>query len=51
MTFGENKNAKNQKADFSLVLRGYVRTWEKAVHEQFEETGLYEWAIEGARAS
>ncbi len=51
VTFGENKNAKNQKADFSLVLRGYVRTWEKAVHEQFEEAGLYDWAIEGARAS
>lgn len=49
--FGQNKNAKNQKADYSLVLRGYVRTWEKAIHEQYDETGLMEWATEGAQAS
>lgn len=51
VTFGENKNAKNQKADYSLVLRGYVRTWEKAVHEQYDEEGLMEWAVDGAQAS
>lgn len=51
VSFGQNKNAKNQKSDYSLVLRGYVRTWEKAVHEQYEEEGLMDWAVEGAQAS
>ena len=51
VTFGQNKSAKNQKADYSLVLRGYVRTWEKAVHEQFDDAGLMEWATEGSQAS
>lgn len=51
VTFGQNKTAKNAKADYSLVLRGYVRTWEKAIHEQFDEAGLMEWATEGAQSS
>jgi hypothetical protein len=51
VTFGENKSERNQKADYSLVLRGYVRTWEKAVHEQYDDEGLLEWAIHGAQAS
>jgi hypothetical protein len=44
MAFGKNKNAKNQNADYSLVLRGYVRTWQKQVNEQFDKAGLAEWA-------
>jgi hypothetical protein len=51
VTFGQNKNSKNQKADYSLVLRGYVRTWEKAVHEQYDAAGLMDWATDGANAS
>lgn len=50
-TFGKNKNAKNQNADYSLVLRGYVRTWQNSVNSQFEDVGLLEWATEGASAS
>jgi hypothetical protein len=33
------------------VLRGYVRTWEKNVHEQYDDAGLMEWATDGAQAS
>jgi hypothetical protein len=51
VTFGQNKTAKNAKADYSLVLRGYVRTWEKAIHEQYDDAGLMEWATEGAQSS
>lgn len=51
VSFAQNKNDKNQKADYSLVLRGYVRTWEKAIHEQFDNAGLMDWATEGAQAS
>jgi hypothetical protein len=50
-TFSKNKNAKNQKAEYSLVLRGYVRTWQKNVNNQFDDAGLIEWATEGASAS
>lgn len=50
MSFGQNKNAKNQNADYSLVLRGYVRTWEKAVHKQYDDEGLMEWVLHGAQA-
>jgi hypothetical protein len=50
-TFGKNKTAKNQNAEYSLVLRGYVRTWQKIVEGQFEDVGLLEWATEGASAS
>ncbi|HMN51701.1 MAG: hypothetical protein KF794_13875 [Xanthobacteraceae bacterium] len=49
--FGKNKNAKNQNADYSLVLRGYTRTWQKNVNEQYDDAGLLEWATEGAQAS
>ena len=31
-----------------LEERGYVRTWEKAVHEQYDGEGLMEWATDGA---
>lgn len=50
VTFGQNKTAKNTKADYSLTLRGYVRTWEKAIHGQFDEAGLLDWATDGANA-
>jgi hypothetical protein len=46
-TFGRNKNAKNQNADYSLVLRGYVRTWQKSVNSQYEDASLLEWATDG----
>ncbi len=51
LAFGQNKNGKNQRADYSLVLRGYVRTWEKAIHGQFDDASLMEWATDGAQAS
>lgn len=50
-TFGKNKNAKNQNADYSLVLRGYVRTWQKSVSGQYDDVGLLEWATDGAASS
>lgn len=50
-TFGRNKNAKNQNADYSLVLRGYVRTWQKSVNDQYDQAGLLEWATDGTPIS
>lgn len=46
-TFGRNKDRKNHNADYSLVLRGYVRTWQKNVNDQYERAGLLDWATDG----
>ncbi len=39
-TFIKNKNAQGHNANYSLVLRGYVRTWQKQVFDEFERVGL-----------
>ena len=39
-TFIQNKNAQGHNANYSLVLRGYVKTWLKHVFDEYERVGL-----------
>ncbi len=39
-TFSKNRNAQGHIANNSLVLRGYVKTWLKSVHEEYDRIGL-----------
>ena len=39
-TFIKNKNAQGHNANYSLVLRGYVKTWLKHVFDEYERVGL-----------
>jgi hypothetical protein len=45
--FIRNKNAQGQNADYSLVLRGYVRTWLGRVSDEYERIGLLEQLLNG----
>jgi hypothetical protein len=40
--FISNKNGRGHSADYSLVLRGYVRTWLGRVNDEYERIGLME---------
>jgi hypothetical protein len=46
-TFIRNKNAQGQNANFSLVLRGYVRTWLGRVFDEYDRIGLVEHLVNG----
>jgi hypothetical protein len=48
-TFLRNKNAQGQNANYSLVLRGYVRTWLNRVFDEYENIGLVEQLVHGPR--
>lgn len=39
-TFSKNRNAQGHIANNSLVLRGYVKTWLKQVHEEYDRIAL-----------
>jgi hypothetical protein len=39
-TFSKNRTAQGHIANNSLVLRGYVKTWLKQVHEEYDRIGL-----------
>jgi hypothetical protein len=39
-TFVANKNAQGQNASYSLVLRGYVRTWLGQIGEEYDRIRL-----------
>ncbi len=39
-TFIANKDAEGQPGDYSLVLRGYVRTWVNQISAEYERVGL-----------
>jgi hypothetical protein len=41
-TFVHNKNGRGHSADYSLVLRGYVRTWFNRVAAEYDRIGLME---------
>ena len=40
MSFVANKNAHNETANYSFVLRGYVRHWLGQVWGEYEEVPL-----------
>jgi len=39
-TFVANKNAQGQSLNYSLVLRGYVRTWINQISSEYDRAGL-----------
>lgn len=41
-TFVKNKNAQGHNAKYSLVLRGYVRTWLNQIFDEYDRVGLHE---------
>ena len=41
-TFVANKNAQGQAANYSLVLRGYVRTWFNQISAEYDRVRLLE---------
>jgi hypothetical protein len=43
-SFIRNKNSQGQPANYSLVLRGYVRTWMKQIREEYDRVGALDWA-------
>jgi hypothetical protein len=44
-TFVANRTLHGQSADFSLVLRGYVRNWLSLVNKEYDRIGLLERVI------
>jgi hypothetical protein len=50
-TFIANKTQEGQPADYSLVLRGYVRTWLNQIHTEFDRVGLLDRAQRRASAA
>ena len=50
-TFIANKTMEGQPADFSLVLRGYVRTWLNQIHAEYDRVGLLDRAQRRASAA
>jgi hypothetical protein len=47
-TFTKNKNARGHIANYSLVLRGYVRTWFKRVCDEYDRIELVD-RLQGRR--
>lgn len=47
-TFVANKSADGRGAAHSFVLRGYVRTWQRKIADEFERIGLIDLVTEGA---
>lgn len=41
-TFVKNKNPQGSNAKYSLVLRGYVRTWLNQIYDEFDRVSLHE---------
>ena len=39
-TFAKNKSAQGHNANYSLVLRGYVRTWLNLIYGEYDRVGL-----------
>ena len=39
-TFVKNKSAQGHNANYSLVLRGYVRTWLNNIFSEYDRVGL-----------
>ena len=50
-TFVADKTLDNQPADYSLVLRGYVRTWLNQVQAEYDRVGLLDRMYERAARS
>jgi hypothetical protein len=49
--FIANKTMENQPADYSLVLRGYVRTWLNQIHAEYDRVGLLDRTQQRASAA
>jgi len=47
--FVANRNARGGKADFSFVLRGYVRKWLSDIDQEFEKLEVIKWILSAAR--
>jgi hypothetical protein len=50
-SFIANKTMDGQAADYSLVLRGYVRTWLNQIHAEYDRVGLLDRMYERATAA
>jgi hypothetical protein len=50
-TFVSNKTADGEPANHSFVLRGYVRTWQAKIAEEFDRVGLLELIADKAGKS
>ena len=50
-TFIANKTPEDQPADYSLVLRGYVRTWLNQIHAEYDRLGLLDRTQQRASAA
>jgi hypothetical protein len=50
-TFVANKTPDNQPAGYSLVLRGYVRTWLNQIQSEYDRVGLLDRVYQRASAA
>lgn len=50
-TFVKNKNAQGHTAKYSLVLRGYVRTWLNQIFDEYDRVSLHERLTDRAPTS
>lgn len=49
--FIANKSADGRPASHSFVLRGYVRTWQRKIADEFDRIGLLDLVTDGANKS
>ena len=50
-TFVKNKNSQGHNAKYSLVLRGYTRTWLNQIFDEFDRVSLHERLTDRAPTS